>query len=71
MKLSEMIRKWPSNCPLPWADRDIWADEVAQLEAENEELRDGITAIYMALHGQELKITGAKLRALLTGEDDE
>ena len=40
MKLSERIRKQPSNAPLPWADRDIWADEVEQLEAEVAAHRD-------------------------------
>ena len=44
MKLSERIREWRDRSP-GWALIDVWADEVAQLEAENERLQTTLTLI--------------------------
>lgn len=46
---------------------DWSAVKIAEARAENKALRDGISAIYMKLHGEELRTTGAKLNALLAG----
>ena len=34
-------------------------------DTENDRLRSGIMDLYMPMHGEELKMTGRKLRALL------
>ena len=44
---------------------DAWTTKVDELKAENERMREGIMAIYMPLHGKELRGVGQKLHALL------
>ena len=59
------IQRWGEGVMELEAENAQWQKDNVQLHEENARLREGIMAIYMPMHGDELRGVGQKLHALL------